>query len=276
MVMLKDFSGCSTTATYGLSQQIIDEMNVLVPGSLIDCSDLDISIGSKQFPYLQRPAKQSLARAIRAREMTMNINSAYRTIAQQFLLRQWSENHQCGISLAAIPGKSNHQSGLAIDIPDFNGWRPFLVAEGWRWLGATTSDKVHFDFVGSGRRDIKPTGIMAFQVLWNKNHLNDKIDEDGFYGPDTARRLAISPAEGFGIIVPGTPRILRLTRPLMQGGDVRRVQQALIGLGYNLGSSGADGIYGSGTVAAVKKFQQDQGIDADGIVGPATRNKLDL
>ena len=80
MVMLKDVSGCSTTATHGLSQQIIDEMNVLVPGSLIDCSDLDISIDSKQFPYLQRPAKQALARAIKARGITMKINSAYRTI----------------------------------------------------------------------------------------------------------------------------------------------------------------------------------------------------
>ncbi len=276
MVMLKDVSGCSTTATHGLSQQIIDEMNVLVPGSLIDCSDLDISIDSKQFPYLQRPAKQALARAIKARGITMKINSAYRTIAQQFLLRHWSENGRCGIGLAALPGKSNHQSGLAIDIPDFNGWRPFLKAEGWRWLGATTSDKVHFDFVGGGRRDIRPTGILAFQVLWNKNHLSDKIDDDGFYGPETAKRLAISPAEGFGIIVPGTPRILRLTRPLMQGGDVRRVQQALIGLGYSLGSSRADGIYGSGTEAAVKKFQQDKGVTADGIVGPETRSLLGL
>ncbi len=47
MVMLKDISSCSTTSAYQLSQEIIDEINVLVPGSLIDCSDLNISINSK-------------------------------------------------------------------------------------------------------------------------------------------------------------------------------------------------------------------------------------
>lgn len=274
MVMLKDVPACSsTTVAYELSQEIIDEMNVLVPGSLIDCSDLNISIDSLQFPYLQRSAKQALARAIQARGRTMRINSAYRTVAQQYLLRSWFDQRLCGIPAAAKPGRSNHESGLALDLSDFNGWRSFLEREDWRWFGER--DRVHFDFVGSGTRDIRGIGVLAFQTLWNKNHLNDRIDEDGIYGKETASRLSISPAEGFWVDG-DRPRILRLRLPLMRGGDVKRVQQALISLGYSLDPDGADGIYGSVTETAVKKFQQDKGIDIDGVVGPETRGKLGL
>lgn len=102
--MLKKLPGCSTTKAYELSQEIIDEMNVLVPGSLIDFSELDIEINSEQFPYLQRAAKQALARAIRARGRTMKINSAYRTVAQQYLLRSWHERGLCGFFAVAQPG----------------------------------------------------------------------------------------------------------------------------------------------------------------------------
>ncbi len=274
MVMLKNLPPCSSTSrAYELSQEIIDEMNVLVPGSLVDCSDLNISIDSKQFPYLQRPAKQALARAIQARGRTMRINSAYRTVAQQYLLRSWHERGLCGFFAVARPGNSNHESGLALDLSDFNGWKPFLEAEGWKHLGRF--DPPHFDFVGRGRRDIRGTGVFAFQTLWNKNHLSDQIDDDGKYGDETAKRLSISPAEGFWLD-DNRPRILRLRRPLMRGGDVKRVQQALSDLGYSLDPDGVDGFYGSITETAVKKFQQDKGIDVDGVVGPETRSQLGL
>ena len=50
-------------------------------------------------------------------------------------------------------------------------------------------------------------------------------------------------------------------------------QNALISLGYPVGSKGADGIYGKDTKAAIVKFQTDAGFDAkgiDGIWGPIT------
>ncbi len=59
--------------------------------------------------------------------------------------------------------------------------------------------------------------------------------------------------------------------------SVSAVQQALIDLGYHLGPSGADGIYGNLTWNAVKAFKQDQtlGWESMGDVGPGTMRRLD-
>jgi peptidoglycan hydrolase-like protein with peptidoglycan-binding domain len=60
-----------------------------------------------------------------------------------------------------------------------------------------------------------------------------------------------------------------------KGSNVKKLQQALNELGYgNSGTSGLDGIFGDKTLAAVKKFQKDMGISADGIVGPNTKKKF--
>ena len=57
-----------------------------------------------------------------------------------------------------------------------------------------------------------------------------------------------------------------------RGDHVREVQEMLISRGYL--ESGADGIFGPKTEAAVLAFQQDHGLDATGIVGEGTYNAL--
>lgn len=59
-----------------------------------------------------------------------------------------------------------------------------------------------------------------------------------------------------------------------QGDDVKRLQQTLIDKGYDVGTAGADGIYGTQTAAAVKRYQQAQGLTADGIAGQQTQDSL--
>lgn len=66
----------------------------------------------------------------------------------------------------------------------------------------------------------------------------------------------------------------RLLKRGRTGDDVRLLQEALIKLGYDLGSYGADGDFGGATQKAVFKFQQDNNLDADGEAGPATYNML--
>ena len=59
------------------------------------------------------------------------------------------------------------------------------------------------------------------------------------------------------------------------GEYVTLLQTKLINLGYNLGTSGADGKFGSRTEIAVKQFQRDWDLVEDGICGPATWKMLD-
>lgn len=57
-----------------------------------------------------------------------------------------------------------------------------------------------------------------------------------------------------------------------KGSDVTRIQKALKDAGLYQGT--ADGIFGPGTEKAVKAFQAKCGLEADGIVGTDTWNKL--
>lgn len=68
-------------------------------------------------------------------------------------------------------------------------------------------------------------------------------------------------------------KTLRLQTPYMVGDEVEAVQRALADAGFPMQ---VDGIFGRYTEAAVKRFQQQQGLTADGIVGPATRAALGI
>ena len=57
-----------------------------------------------------------------------------------------------------------------------------------------------------------------------------------------------------------------------RGTLVASIQNALTTAGFY--KSNADGVFGPGTVAAVKAFQTSVGLPADGVVGPTTWNKL--
>lgn len=59
-----------------------------------------------------------------------------------------------------------------------------------------------------------------------------------------------------------------------RGGEVTQIQERLQELGYDPGT--ADGIFGTRTQQAVIAFQQDMGLDADGIVGKNTLAALGL
>ena len=59
-----------------------------------------------------------------------------------------------------------------------------------------------------------------------------------------------------------------------KGSDVKKLQNALINAGYDVGTTGADGIYGSKTAAAVKAYQKANGLSVDGIAGKQTLGSL--
>jgi hypothetical protein len=189
-------ASCTTTSVKGLSTQLVAEIQCMKPNSMKSIDGAPgLALGSAVFPFLQTPAANALLAAQKARGVTMNINSALRTLPQQFLLYSWYKAGRCGISLAAVPGKSNHEGAVAVDIEDEAGWKTSMTAAGFRWLGA--SDPVHFDYVGTDAIELGGLSVTAFQRLWNRNHPEDPIGEDGTYGTETATRVARAPVGGF-------------------------------------------------------------------------------
>ncbi|MEZ4302158.1 MAG: M15 family metallopeptidase [Polyangiaceae bacterium] len=156
----------------------------------------NVSFGGGVFAYLEKPAKDKLVSALKSKtSKSMTVNSMLRTVAQQYLLYRWYQTGRCGIGLAAKPGNSNHETGLAIDVSQYSTWKGTLQAYGFHWLGS--SDPVHFDYAGAGAVSHKGLDVKAFQRLWNRNHPDDKISTDGVWGPQTEARMKKSPAGGF-------------------------------------------------------------------------------
>jgi hypothetical protein len=190
-------ASCSTTSVKGLSLQIIAEARCLNPNAYVEVPALsNVSFGSATFRFLEKPARDKLVAALKAKPgTTMTINSMLRTVAQQYLLYRWYQTGRCSISLAAKPGSSNHETGLALDVSQYSTWKTTLQNNGFHWLGS--SDAVHFDYAGSGAVSHKGLDVKAFQRLWNRNHPGDTIATDGVWGPQTEARMKKSPSDGF-------------------------------------------------------------------------------
>jgi D-alanyl-D-alanine carboxypeptidase-like protein len=190
-------ASCATSSVKGLSDQIIAEGQCLEPSAYAKLPELgNLELGPNVFPFLEEPARDQLVAALKAApKTTMTVNSMLRTVAQQYLLYRWYQAGSCGIGLAAKPGNSNHETGLAFDTSEASAWKSTLSSHGFKWFGS--ADPVHFDYVGSGAKSYKGTDVKAFQRLWNRNNPKDIIAEDGAYGPNTEARLKKAPAQGF-------------------------------------------------------------------------------
>jgi len=92
------------------------------------------------------------------------------------------------------------------------------------------------------------------------------LTADGIVGPLTWSALG----SGYSS-QSGTANGTSILRYGSAGADVVLLQQKLNSFGYSLS---ADGIFGSGTLSAVKSFQSSKGLTADGIVGPLTWSAL--
>ncbi|HEY6802034.1 MAG TPA: M15 family metallopeptidase [Pyrinomonadaceae bacterium] len=189
---------CSTEGVKPLNDQIFALAQPVLVNALVPCDDIVRIVGGSTMAFLQPAAKRALAAAVAEKGQRPNLIHAYRTLAHQSVLFYWFNNHQlCHITLAATPGSSPHEQGIAIDIQDNAKWRAVLKKHNWRWRGP--SDPGHFTYIGPGVvTTVRVESIRAFQKLWNIHNPNDRIDEDGVYGEtDTGPRIRKSPVEGF-------------------------------------------------------------------------------
>lgn len=183
-------AGCSTAVADGITRQIVSELNSM-GYSFTTLSSTWTRCSSPCINSLQTAAANSLASVAQSKNDYITLNSAFRSAAQQYLLYRWQGT--CGITIAARPGTSNHEGGLAVDLSSYTYWKSAMEAKGWRWYGS--GDAVHFDYLSG--TSVASANLKAFQRLWNRNNPAAKISEDGVFGPATEAALKQAPCSGW-------------------------------------------------------------------------------
>ena len=107
--------------------------------------------------------------------------------------------------------------------------------------------------------------VIAFQA-------RNGLTADGIAGRATQDKLYSSSAAAAQINVPSASSASSVLKSGSQGTEVRKLQVRLAELGYY--SGGADGIFGPSTEAAVKAFQRNNSLTADGAAGEQTQRRL--
>ncbi len=188
---------CNTGGLRRLNNQIVSLLLEALPDALVPCEDIVTVSGASTIALLQPAAKEALRLASEEKGQKPRLVHAYRTVAQQFVLRQWFLKGKCSITSARNPGHSDHEKGTAIDIQNNEQWRTVLRNHDWVWAGP--GDPGHFRYAGGNvTSSVLKESIKAFQRLWNRHNPDDQIDEDGVFGDEeTGPRLLLSPIEGF-------------------------------------------------------------------------------
>lgn len=142
-----------------------------------------------------------------------------------------------GMSPVASPGYSNHGLGTTVD---FNSGVQLRGSAEHQWMHSIATQ--HGWDWAAGRRVNEP---------WHWEYILSKD-----------RKRGAPKASGSGSAGPSTTVA-----------DLATTQATLTDLGYEPGP--VDGKLGTTTTSAVKAFQRDAGLKADGIPGPTTRNALE-
>ena len=207
-----------------------------------------------------------------------------RTFAEQDALFAQGRTRPGMIVTRARGGQSNHNYGLAVDLVPFNNGQPNWQAPMGTWMTiGSEAHKLGLEWGGDWKKFVdKPhiqlPGPSVAQCLSLYRRAGNKLDL--VWAEATRRVLGAPPTpgtQGTPPVVPSGETGVSTSHPTLRlksrGEAVRALQEALIGAGL-LASSAVDGIFGQGTLTAVRKFQQSKGLTADGIVGAATWEAL--
>ena len=227
---------------------------------------------------------QSLLDILTQNGVQVEVVQGLRTFAEQDALFAQGRTRPGPVVTRARGGQSNHNYGLAVDLVPFNNGQPNWNAPlgVWTTIGRE-AEKLGLEWGGDWRKFVdKPhvqlPGMSVAECLSLYRRAGNKLD---LVWAEATRRIAggapsVTPTQ------PATPAVtpgstgLSSSHPILElrarGDAVRALQETLKAAGFLQGA--ADGIFGQGTLAAVKKFQRSKGLTADGVVGSATWEAL--
>lgn len=187
----------------------------------------------------------------------VQITSGYRSFAEQNkLYAQGRTDKSKPIVTNARGGESLHNYGLAVDyvIVSDDGRRAiWTVNSKWK-RAAAIAKSLGFAWGGDF------TTFRDYPHLQMTGGLSIKELQSG-------KRPKLVSKVSNGTPFPGT--IYKVKTPLMRGNNIKKIQKELGMKGQEL-----DGIYGTKTKNAVIAFQKKHGLQADGMVGKKTWQKL--
>lgn len=103
----------------------------------------------------------------------------------------------------------------------------------------------------------------------NKPTMPDAPTGENNVSTDDAEKESTPEAAAFLI-----DRVLKVTKPLIKGDDVKAIQTVLIEKGFHCGVDGASGVYNAGTAQAVRHFQSMNRLIVSGKVEKFTAQAL--
>lgn len=169
--------------------------------------------------------------------------------------------YRCPVHNANVNGAtgSRHCAGDAADIV-VQGVTPRIVAQYAESIG----------ILGIGLYETQADGFFV--------HIDTRTYKSYWYGQSQSPRTTFGGSTSGNATAPGNSTNsnsgLSILSVGSKGAAVKELQENLIKLGYSCGGEGADGVFGYGTSAAVRKFQKNHNIGVDGIVGYQTMTAI--
>ena len=195
-----------------------------------------------------------------------------------------------GFDSGVCSGCKWYPSGKRTRVFDCRGFTYWVLLQvfGWKLMGsgATSQWNNKDNWKAKGTIDTMPKDTLCCLFVKKGNSMshtgfgfnNETVECSAGVQHFTTRNKKWThwgvPACVDGSVTPSDP-----VKPTLRRGDngswVTLAQTELINQGYSCGSTGADGDFGKNTEAAVKRFQLDHGLTADGVIGQNTWNALD-
>ena len=144
-------------------------------------------------------------------------------------------------------------------------------------------DQLNVGYTMDGfRKDVKaamnPVPVVKKTLYRIRKSWTDIASQKGaYYNLDSAKKTCDECGAGYFVFDEAGNVVYPTAKPVLKlgatGNDVKALQEGLEKLGYECGK--IDGIFGTQTMIAVKAFQRDRKLTADGIVGTKTWAALD-
>ncbi|MGI6007374.1 MAG: peptidoglycan-binding protein [Ruminococcus sp.] len=251
---------------------------------------------SKCHPRLQKKAAQ-LKKTCADKGYAIEIGESFRSVSEQDALYAQGRTQpgQIVTNARGSSYSSMHQWGVAFDFYRNDGTGAYNEAGrffenvgqigktlGLEWGGDWSSpvDRPHFQLPDWGSTPSllkKQYGTYeAFKKTWGSKTPPDE-GKDGWVLrlQQELIRQGYNPGAADGIAGVNTLNGCPVVRQGAQGGITGLIQERLSQIyRIGIGPSGADGIFGTATKAAVMEFQKQKGLSVDGVVGKNTWKAL--